>query len=348
MATTLWRYIGVCALAALLVSCTEVLIESEGLRTPTEFSAITVEGNTLSLSDDGTRAVVWVNESLPKDPQWFGEEVVVVDATSLGMVQTYRLPYQLATGVSAACLNRSGDSVWYSSGGRLFQASLNTSEGSLIDVVDGDLLSLCYDPLRTVLYLYAGTSDATTIYAYNRYAFPSRQTLTTYAESVWFRYGSQRMKLSGDVLLFTPNGYAVDVASRQQLWSIEGDVTLLSPTTLVYLSRGTPVLLDVNKEDPQGVLHPQDEIYYSAGISSSKDGERFAVIYNTSSSMITDSNYVAVFNARNGEELYRIAPSQKGYGDEKTPITDVEFSPVDRTLLYVIDKEGNLCRWRLP
>ena len=348
MSITLKRWTMVVAVAVVFAGCVDVSVDSEGLRTPTEFTAVQVEGNTLSLSEDGSKAVVWVNESLEQYPQWFNDQIQVIGLSSMSHERTYQKPFQYGGVISAACLSASGDSVWYSLGGRLFAAATDNSNSNQVSLFGGTILSLCYDPFRRFVYVYSGGSDQTSIHSHSDNSFPSDKELVTYNTSAWYRFGSQRMRMVGNDLIMTPNGRAVDLVSKQVIWILEGDVAMLSPTTLVTIYDRTPYLLDVSKEDPQGMLHPQDDIFYSYGAVGSKDGERFAVIYNTNSGMTTDSCYVAVFNAKNGEELYRIAPSQQGYGDQHTDITDVEFSPMDHTILYVIDKDGNLCRWRLP
>lgn len=340
----LWA--GLCLLA--LTSCTEIVTNGEGLRTPADFALIKTEGNVFAFSGDGTTIATWVNENLPHNPQWSREDTWVITAPSLTVRKKISSNWSSAVGITAAACNMTGDTIWYVSSKELYRVTKNSTEGQLAAFLSTASNALCVDGKRSAVYVFTRDSDSSRIFRYGANGSSPISGFVSYYKSLGSLHGTQKLRLVDQDFLYTPDGFGVDVPSRGVQWEFNGIAAILSSTRLIALSDDTPVLLDINSENHLGYLKPQREQFYTDGAVASADGKRFAVIYNTSSGFVDDVCYVAVFDAVTGEELYNLSPYQYELGYHDTPITDVEFSPTDNSTIYICTKEGNLCRWRIP
>jgi len=337
---------GFCLLA--LTSCTEIVVPGEGLRTPSDFAVIETEGNTFAISGDGTTIVTWVNETLPRDPQWSREDTWVITAPSLTVRQKISSHWSSSVGITSVACNMTGDTIWYVSTGRLYKVTESSSEAQLAAFLSTASSALCVDNKRSAVYVYERESDSVRILRYGTNGFAPISGLVSYHNGTLRLLGTQKLRLVDEEFLYTPDGSGISVPLQTVQWELNEIAAVLTSTRLVALSNSTPVLLETNSENHLGYLKPQRQQFYADGAVASADGKRFAVIYNTSSGFIDDMSYVAVFDAKTGEELYNLIPHKYEIGFHNTPITDVEFSPTDNSTIYVCTKGGSLCRWRIP
>jgi len=349
MLTRLSSSISIAFLVTWLIGCSDSPTDSKvKLGTPSEFTSVEVEGNSFSLSENGMKAAVWVNESLEKEPQWWAKHVTIADLSTMKVLKAFEKPWQLNANAGPACLNPAGDTVWYAVGYELYRAPLASSSGSFDGELTSVIMSLCYDPLRSTIYMYSGGNNETKISSTKVFQAPFNKEMLRIGKGASYRYGSQRMRMIGNDMLFTPNGYAVDVNTNTELWSIETEAAVISPTTYVRESDRILYIRNVGDDSQTQISFKHSETHFMDAAVASKDGKRVAIIYNTNSGMTTDICYISVYSIADRAEIYRIAPADQGVGDGHSEITDVEFSPVDNTVLYMIDREGNLCRWKLP
>jgi len=336
-------WIAVVITALISVSCTELLVDGEGLRTPERVFNAKVTGNSLTYSADGKVMAVWVNENLDHSPYWTDTGVWFVDPETLEVLHKVNASSSSTLDVQTACLNNDGTVVYYAIGLDLYMGNRSTSRGTIQYRAPERILSMCYDKQRNVVYFHTPSGSNTAVYQYNPSGFPQITQIATINEGAYWSHGSKRMRMVGPDLLMTPMGVAIDIPSRTLSWSLDGLAAYLSPTRLVYFFDQRPYLIDVTKEDHLGYLDDVDEIFYGAAAAASVDGSRFAVAYNTSSGNIEDLNYVAVFDATNGEALYELE-----WPEHSEEITDLEFDPTDAHNIVVVDRSGNLFTWRLP